>query len=225
MYRLQSGRRRSDLEDLIGKLKKQTDEKYGRVITRLPGVYTHPCRNRETELGDLLAEGLREQLHTDLALIGSGNIRGFTLGPIVTLQDFVEAFPYENSVIGVHITGAQLRQAMQHLMRDDAIAENTQCDTFQYSKGFFCEYDSGSHTILQLKMNGKDVQDDDVYLVAMERYYYNCMEQALGIKPEEVEKNGPAVQLAGETANVLEEYLMSHDFPKKDTEPRLVIHA
>ena len=212
-------------EDLIGKLKKQTDEKYGRVITRLPGVYTHPCRNRETELGDLLAEGLREQLHTDLALIGSGNIRGFTLGPIVTLQDFVEAFPYENSVIGVHMTGAQLRQAMQHLMRDDAIAENTQCDTFQYSKGFFCEYDSGSHTILQLKMNGKDVQDDDVYLVAMERYYYNCMEQALGIKPEEVEKNGPAVQLAGETANVLEEYLMSHDFPKKDTEPRLVIHA
>lgn len=158
-------------------------------------------------------------------LIGSGNIRGFTLGPIVTLQDFVEAFPYENSVIGVHMTGAQLRQAMQHLMRDDAIAENTQCDTFQYSKGFFCEYDSGSHTILQLKMNGKDVQDDDVYLVAMERYYYNCMEQALGIKPEEVEKNGPAVQLAGETANVLEEYLMSHDFPKKDTEPRLVIHA
>ena len=213
------------LEDLIGKLKKQTDEKYGRVITRLPGVYTHPCRNRETELGDLLAEGLREQLHTDLALIGSGNIRGFTLGPIVTLQDFVEAFPYENSVIGVHMTGAQLRQAMQHLMRDDAIAENTQCDTFQYSKGFFCEYDSGSHTILQLKMNGKDVQDDDVYLVAMERYYYNCMEQAMGIPTEEVEKNGPAVQLAGEAANVLEEYLMSHDFPKMDTEPRLVIHA
>lgn len=47
----------------------------------------------------------------------------------------------------------------------------------------------------------------------------------MGIPTEEVEKNGPAVQLAGEAANVLEEYLMSHDFPKMDTEPRLVIHA
>lgn len=124
------------LEDLIGKLKEQTDAKYGRIITRLPCEYTHPCRNRETELGDLLAEGIREQL----------------------------------------------------------------------------------------KMNGKEVQDDDVYLVALERYYYNCMKQALDVSPEEVEKNGAAVKLAGTVVNVLEEYLMNHEFTNMDTEPRLIIH-
>ena len=43
-------------------------------------------------------------------------------------------------------------------------------------------------------------------------------------RPEDVEKNGPVVQLAGEAANVLEEYFTSHDFNKIDDEPRLVIH-
>ena len=113
---------------------------------------------------------------------------------------------------------------MNYLMRDDAIAENTECDTFQYSKGFFCEYDSSLHTIMQLKMNGKEVQDDDIYLVALERYYYNCMKQALDVSPEEVEKNGAAVKLADTVVNVLEEYLMNHEFTNMDTEPRLIIH-
>ena len=212
------------LEELIRKYKEETDAKYGQILTRLPCAYTHPCRNRETELGDLLAEGMREQLDVDLALICSSSIRGSSLGPIVTLRDFVEAYPYENSVMGVNMTGEQLRKTMKYLMRDEAIAEYTECYNFQYSGGFFCEYDCGTKDIMQLTMNGKEVKDDDVYLVAMERYYYNCIEESLGIPHEEVEKNGHAVQLAGEAANVLVEYLMSHEFTKMDTEPRLVIH-
>jgi len=50
------------------------------------------------------------------------------------------------------------------------------------------------------------------------------MEQYLNIPLEEIEKNDPPVQLAGDAANVLEEYLASTDFSKLDTEPRLVIH-
>jgi hypothetical protein len=47
----------------------------------------------------------------------------------------------------------------------------------------------------------------------------------MDVSPEEVEKNGAVVKLAGEAANVLEEYLENHEFTKMDTEPRLVIHA
>ncbi len=48
---------------------------------------------------------MRAQLGVDLALIGSGSIRGETLGPIVTLQDLLEVFPYQNPVIGFRLTG------------------------------------------------------------------------------------------------------------------------
>lgn len=62
------------------------------------------------------------------------------------------------------------------------------------------------------------------HAVSAERYYYNGMEQYLNIPLEEIEKNDPPVQLAGDAANVLEEYLASTDFSKLDAEPRLVIH-
>ena len=212
------------LEELIGRYKEITDAKYGRILTRLPRVFTHPVRNRETDLGDLLAEGLRVQLDVDLVIVGSGCIRGETFGPIVTLQDLLEVFPYKNPMIGFHMTGAQLRRAVTFLMRDEAILKGDHCENFQFSKGFFCEYDCSTHRILQLKMNGADVKDDDVYLVAAEQYYYVNMEEALSIPLDDIEKNGQPYQMATDAANVLEEYLTSHDFNRIDQEPRLVIH-
>jgi len=86
------------LERCITQFKDYTDKKYGRVLTRFLRAYTHPGRNMETELGDLLAEGIREQLGVDLVFLGSGSIRGESLGPIVTLGDFVEIFPYNETL-------------------------------------------------------------------------------------------------------------------------------
>ena len=212
------------LEELICRLKKETDKKYGRILTRFPCAYTHPCWNRETDLGDLLADGMREQLGVDLALVCSGSIRKESLGPIVTLQDFLEVYPYPTSMVGTHLTGAQLRQIVTFLMRDEAIAEAGTGSFYQFSKGFFCEYDTGSHSIRQLTMNGKEVQDDDMFLVALEGYHYKLMETNLGVPLEEIEQNGQPVQMAVEASNVLIEYLSNHDSVKLTGQPRLVIH-
>lgn len=212
------------LEELIVKLKGETDKKYGRILTRFPCAYTHPCRNRETDLGDLLAEGMREQLGADLALICSGSIRGESLGPIVTLQDFLVVYPYPTSMVGAQLSGAQLRRIVTYLLRDEAIAEDGDAAFFQFSKGFFCEYDAPSHSIRQLTMNGRDVQDDDMFLVALEEYHYNLMEMNLGIPREEVEQNAQPVQMAIKASNVLIEYLSGHESVKLNGQPRLVIH-
>ncbi len=212
------------LEELIARYKETTDAKYGRILTRFPCTYTHPCRNRETDLGDLLAEGMRSQLDVDLALIGSGSIRGESLGPIVTLQDLMEVYPYVNPVIGFRWTGEQLRRAVAFLMRDEVLIQGGHSENYQFSKGFFCEYDCHTHSIIRLTMNGKEVQDNDVFLIATERYYNNCMEESLGISHEEVKKNGPPAQLAASAVNVLEEYMSSQDFIKLDGKQRFLIH-
>ncbi len=212
------------LENLVSSFKKETDAKYGRILTRLPRTCTHPYYNRETELGDLLAEGMREQLGVDLALINSGSIRKETLGPIVTLQDLMEVYPYPTSMVGIRLSGEQLRRMVMYLLRDEAICDGGAFYSFQFSKGFFCEYDISTRSILQLTMNGAKVQDDDMYVVALEGYHYNLMETALGIPVEEVEKNGQPVQLAVEASNVLTEYMSSHEFIKLDAEPRFLLH-
>ena len=211
------------LEEIIGQLKEETDAKYGRILTRFPHAYTHPRRNMETELGDLLADGMKEQLGVDLALIGSGSIRKESLGPIVTLKDLIEVFPYEDSMVGVSLTGAQIKRFIKHLLRDEAFDENAHCEWFQLSRGFFCEYDRVAREILRLTINGADVRDDELYQTAVESYHYICIEDSLGLTTEEVEQNGGPTELATDVLNVLDEFLSKRDFIKLDAEPRLLI--
>jgi len=98
------------------------------------------------------------------------------------------------------------------------------CEWFQFSRHFFCEYDRGSKEILKLTMYGKAVQSDDVFRVAMQRYFYLNMGEFLGLPLEEIEKNDPPAELAVKAPNVIEEYLSNHDYIKLDGEPRLIIH-
>ena len=212
------------LEEVINKYKEQTDSKYGRILTRFPRAYTHPYRNMETELGDLLSEIMREQLGVDLVLLGSGSIRKESLGPIVTLKDFMEIFPFTDPMIGFNVRGDQLRQLVRFLMREEEFTDGDHCEWFQFSRYFFCEYDRGTREILKLTMNGKDVEDSDVFRVAAQSYFYLNMNEFLGVSLEEIEKNGQPAELAVKAPNVLEEYFSNHDYIKLDGEPRLLIH-
>ena len=212
------------LEELITQYNDYTDQKYGRVLTRFPRIYTHPERNRETELGDLMAEGIHTQLGGDLVLLGSGSIRKPTLGPIVTLRDYKEVFPYGGSVLTIKLTGAQLRHAIKYMLRDDAFNVNGHTAWYQFSKGFYCEYDRPTQTIVSLKINGKEVQDSDLYKVAIQGYHYTNIEKYLDLKPEEIERNGKPLQAASSSQNVLEEYFSSHPLIELDGSPRLIIH-
>lgn len=54
---------------------------------------THPKRNQETALGDLIADILRDSFGIDLMLMGSGAIRSYALGPVVHYADLVECLP------------------------------------------------------------------------------------------------------------------------------------
>ena len=212
------------LEEVIGKYTSITENKYGRILTRFPREYTHPRRNMETELGDLMAEGLREQLSADLVFLGSGSIRKPGLGPIVTLGSFMEIFPFGDPLYRCKVTGAQLRHAVQYMLRDESFLDSEHNEWYQFSRGFCCEYDRPTHTILSLKMNGKEVEDSDLYAVIMQRFHYLSMGKFLNLSIEEVEKNGKPEEAATQAPNVLEEYFTRHELLKLDGEPRLIIH-
>lgn len=213
------------LEELIEKYKEVTDAKYLRVLTRFAKEYTHPRRDMETELGDLIAECMRSQIGGDLVMIASGSIRGEALGPIVTLQDLMEVFPYESSMTGFRLKGRQLRKVIKHLMRDDALDENVWTEWFQFSNGFFCEYDPASGEILKLSIDEKDVKDDEIYNIAVQSYFYCSIDEFFGISPEEAEENGKPSELASSMQNVIIEYFDDHEYIKFDGDQRLVIHG
>ena len=211
------------LQEVISEYKKLTDEKYGHVLTRFPRAYTHPRRNMETELGDLMAEGIRDQLGIELVLLGSGSIRKPELGPIVTLKDYKDVFPFLNSLHAFQLSGEQLRRAIRFMLREDLLVDSENGEWYQVSKGFFCEYDRPSQSILSLKINGKEIGDDDRITVAMEDYHFKNIGEFLNIQPEEIKENGRTLEISTSVANVLEEYFISHEHLEIDGEQRLVI--
>ena len=211
------------LEDVITAYKKYTDEKYGRILTRFPRTYTHPKRNMETEVGNLLAECMRDQLGVDLVLVGSGSIRKPSLGPIVTVMDFMEVFPFTQPAMGFRVTGKQLRHMVKRMLREESFLDSEHNEWFQFSKGFCCEFDRGNHEIISLKMNGTEVTDDDLFTVVMQQFFFDNIQSFLDVAPEEIEKNGKPVEVAAKAPNILEEYFKDHDSLKLDGEPRLII--
>lgn len=72
------------------------------------------ARERETSLGDLVADVVRRSSGADVALINGGGIRaGVRKGP-VRLKDLYAALPFENYVVVLELTGRQLLQALEH---------------------------------------------------------------------------------------------------------------
>ena len=212
------------MEEVINEYKKETDEKYGRVLTRFPRAYTHPGRDSETELGDVVAECFRAQLGADLMLLGSGSLRKKTLGPVVTLKDLVETFPYTDPLYRIRLTGAQLRHTVKHVLREEVLLGKERGVFFQLSGGAYCEYDRATRAIVSLKINGKEVLDDVLYTVIMQKFHYMNIEKYLDLTLEEIERNGKAVMAASNSTNVLEEYFVANPLVRLSETPRIIIH-
>jgi 5'-nucleotidase len=81
-------------------------------ITLPEGMPAHYAT--ENALGDFTADALRLAAKTDLGLINGGGLRDdLPAGPLV-YGALYESFPFENEVVTVELTGAQLRNAVLH---------------------------------------------------------------------------------------------------------------
>lgn len=107
------------LEEYINTYKRKVDQKYSVLICKLSKELTHPKREIETSLGNYIADAFAEQTQIDVMLVGSGSIRAKSLGPAVTLKDFLACFPYNDNLIKTTITGKQLKKIFNHIMRPE----------------------------------------------------------------------------------------------------------
>ena len=213
------------LEELINGYKGQTDLKYGRVITRFNRELTHPDRYRETELGDLFADILKNSLGLDIMLLGSGSIRLEKLGPIVTVQDLMEVFPYDDSIHLVKVTGEQLKRMLLYMLRDEAF-EGEHTEFYQLSEGLQVNYDLKKHELTKFTFEGKNIKDDDEFKLGLQKFHFNNIELGFNIKLDELEKNGKSKIIATSCREVLEEYLSNNQHLDSSVEEnkRLIVN-
>lgn len=209
-----------DLEAIIGSYKAETDRKFGRIVTHMPRALTHPKRNRETETGNLFADIFRESFGVDVALVGSGSIRKETFGPTVDYGAIVDIFPYDDAVLAVKVTGAQLRRMVLFVLRDDAFEDHTE---FYQVSGLKLIYDYPRRTLHGLYVDGRPVRDDDLFTMAVQQFHFDNFDAFLGVPLAEVETNGKARRVATSCQDVIEEYLSSHHNLQRTVEGRIEI--
>ena len=104
-----------DIDKVVAHYARQVEEQLGEVIAttavHLQGE-REAVRGRETNLGNLLCDILREYAQTDIALLNGGGIRAsINQGP-VTAQDVLTVLPFGNDLIKVTLTGAQVQQVL-----------------------------------------------------------------------------------------------------------------
>jgi 5'-nucleotidase len=210
------------LEDLIASYKTETDQKYGRIVTRFSKELTHPNRYMETSLGDLLSDILQESLGVDLMLLGSGSIRTEKMGPIVLYQDLVETFPYYGSITMIKVNGAQLTRMIRYFLRDEAfIGEHT--EFYQVSNGMRIVYSFKDKVFRELTLGGEAVSDARTYTVALQDFHFKNLKEFFDVSLEEVAQLQKPRVVATSCLDILDEYLSSANHPDKDVEGRIVI--
>ncbi len=143
------------------------DEKLAAPVGSLAGPLDNlGSVERETGLGDLVADAFREAAGADLALVLGSSLRApLPAGPL-TRRHAMSVLPFGNRVVTVELTGASLRAALE---RGLASAGRRTGSLLQVS-GLALEADPSApegRRLLEARAGGVPLRDDALYRVAV----------------------------------------------------------
>jgi 2',3'-cyclic-nucleotide 2'-phosphodiesterase (5'-nucleotidase family) len=97
--------------------------RYGQRIDLIMNVYVgeteedldgENVRKAETNLGDLVADIMREVSGADAAIINGGGIRTSIRKGGVKVKDVYSVLPFDNYIVSIRLTGKQIREALEY---------------------------------------------------------------------------------------------------------------
>lgn len=196
------------LAAFIDSFKTEVDRKYNTLLTKFAFEATHPKREIETTLGNVIADAFAETAETDVMLVGSGSIRVPTLGPLVTLKDFLSCFPYDDSLTRYSVTGAQLKQLFAHVMRLSNRDGEGEC--YQVNNGIEAIFNDKTQKLTSLKIHHLPVQAKSLYTLTLQGYHAKNSQSYLNLSEKELLFHGQPKVISTSAQQVLEEYFRTH---------------
>jgi 5'-nucleotidase len=209
------------LETLVASFQDQVDRKYNRLVCRLARQLRTLRRQDESELGNLFADLFAEKSGVDVALVAHGALRGKELGPIVTLGDLRQVYPYDNALLKFRVTGATLRKMFAWMMRNENMANETG-SWFQVNQGVRAVYDSARDALESLMVRGEPVVDEREYTLLSDDYRYENTQPLFGIPREALTHLGAHKVFATSCHDVIDEYFDHHQNLDRHVEGRWV---
>ena len=208
------------LQKYIDSFKEVVDRKYNTIICKLGEMLTHPLREEETSLGNLIADAFAQCANADVMFLGSGSVRVKELGPLVTLSNFISCFPYNDTLNRFTITGEQLKRVFSHIMRPDNRSGEGEC--YQINRGVKAVYNDSLKQLQSLSINEEPVSDSGTYTICMQGYHYSNSAEYLNIAGEELTRIEKPRIVSTSAQEVLEEFLRNNQNIISRVEGRLV---
>jgi len=106
----------ANVQAYLDKLSEELDVALGKSLTPLDSRRAS-VRGEETAIGNLIADAMRQGVKADVALTNGGGIRGdktYEAGITLTRRDIQTELPFGNRTVKLELTGAQLREALEH---------------------------------------------------------------------------------------------------------------
>jgi len=194
------------IKPYVDKLRPTLDKEVGETRVRL---VKPPTRTEETNLGNLITDAMREASGAEIAVHNSGGIRtDIPAGPI-TRRQACNAFPYDNNLVTMSLTGAELKTLLKQSV-------NSRQGIMQLS-GLTVTYDrnKSENPIVKAAVNGADIDDKKIYRVVTNDFV------AAGGDGMEVLKGKP-YETGDKLRDAFEQYLKKHRPVEPKVERRIV---
>ena len=159
------------------------NRKYGSLIKELSRVVGRTSvdldarsavgRTQETNVGDIIADAFRMSTGADVGLMNGGSIRADEIikAGALTRRDVLSILPFKNKVVKVEVSGATLREVLEHGVARSA--EDAEPGRFPQVSGIRFTFDGrrppGSR-IVDLSVNGKPLDEKKLYTLAASDY-------------------------------------------------------
>ncbi len=208
------------LQEYIQSFQDTINRKYNTIVCKFAQKLTHPKREVETSLGNLIADAFADVAESDTVLIGSGSIRIKEMGPLVTLRDLLSCFPFDDVLRRSTINGKNIKKIFSHIMRLEN--RNSEGECYQVNSNVQATYSDSQHKLISITINGKPVSENELYKICLQGYHANNSEANLNISQKELFEPGNSKLISTSAKEVLEEYLRNHQNIKRNVEGRLV---
>jgi 5'-nucleotidase len=123
-------------------------------------------RNRETNVGNFIADQFRKSTGADIGLMNGGSVRADSIiGPgTLTQRDLLSILPFKNKLVKLEITGATLRETLEHGVARSA--EDAEPGRFPQVSGLQFTFDASrpaGSRIVEVKVNGQPLNNAKKY--------------------------------------------------------------
>jgi len=140
------------------KLDKKLKEVIGRAVTPLNGE-REDIRMKETNLGDLIADVVRETIRADICFINAGSIRASINEGAIAVEDILTVLPFGGHLITMKLKGSEMLEILNHFTKIEPGSGG-----FLQISGMTIEIKNGK--IKTLSIAGKQIDVNRVYTVA-----------------------------------------------------------